>query len=145
MISDCRTVHRESGDFFRAGPDGFFFSFFFPRDGRRQKQRLLQSTDCGVAGEEDGCLWEDNAMGIKAPSLQDFIMRARVLKLYRDALRTARRAPPHSRDELKQAMRQEMEKNRNCHDRQRIRFLISEGTQRLRDLDQMLDMQGHSQ
>ncbi|KAF3783065.1 hypothetical protein EJ110_NYTH32819 [Nymphaea thermarum] len=75
----------------------------------------------------------------------DFIMRARVLKLYRDALRTARRAPSHSRDDLKQAMRQEMEKSRNCHDRQRIRFLISEGTQRLRDLDQMLDMQGHSQ
>ncbi|CAN6463894.1 unnamed protein product [Victoria cruziana] len=82
-------------------------------------------------------------MGSKAPSLQDFILRARVLKLYRDALRAARRAPGHSRDELRQAIRQEMETSRNCHDRQRIRFLISEGTQRLRDLDEMLDMQGH--
>lgn len=32
--------------------------------------------------------------------LQDFILRARVLKLYRDALRAARRAPGHSRGEL---------------------------------------------
>ncbi|KAF5943109.1 hypothetical protein HYC85_020751, partial [Camellia sinensis] len=55
--------------------------------------------------------------------LQDFILRARVLKLYRLALRTARRAPA----ELTQTIRQEMENNRNCRDKQRIRFLISEG------------------
>lgn len=35
-------------------------------------------------------------MGI-AFDLQDFILRARVLKLYRQALRTAKRAPSHSR------------------------------------------------
>uniref|UniRef100_A0A2P2JP42 Complex 1 LYR protein domain-containing protein n=1 Tax=Rhizophora mucronata TaxID=61149 RepID=A0A2P2JP42_RHIMU len=29
--------------------------------------------------------------------LQDFILRAQVLKLYRQALRTARRAPDHAR------------------------------------------------
>ncbi|XP_028056409.1 uncharacterized protein LOC114260466 [Camellia sinensis] len=75
--------------------------------------------------------------------LQDFILRARVLKLYRLALRTARRAPDHSRAELTQTIRQEMENNRNCRDKQRIRFLISEGLGKLKGLDEMLDMQGH--
>ncbi|KAH7523466.1 uncharacterized protein LOC107422781 [Ziziphus jujuba] len=76
--------------------------------------------------------------------LQDFIIRARVLKLYRQALRTARRAPPHARAELRQTIRQEIENNRNCNDRQRVRFLISEGLQRLKGLNEMFDMQGHS-
>ncbi|XP_059636898.1 uncharacterized protein LOC132279000 [Cornus florida] len=75
--------------------------------------------------------------------LQEFILRARVLKLYRQALRTARRAPGHARVELKQQIRQEMETNRNCTDKQRIRFLVSEGLERLKGLSEMLDMQGH--
>jgi len=45
--------------------------------------------------------------------------------------------------ELRQTIRQEMENNRNCNDKQRIRFLISEGLERLNRLDEMLDMQGH--
>ncbi|XXG59862.1 hypothetical protein AAC387_Pa04g1873 [Persea americana] len=77
-------------------------------------------------------------------SLQAFIVRARVLKLYRQALRTARRAPCHARAELRQTMRQEIEKNRRCDDKQKVRFLLSEGLQRLKELDEMLDMQGHS-
>ncbi|XP_020276093.1 uncharacterized protein LOC109850492 isoform X1 [Asparagus officinalis] len=77
--------------------------------------------------------------------LQDkaFIARARVLKLYRQALRTARRAPIHARDELRNTTRQEIEKNRHCDDKQKVRFLVSEGYQRLKELDEMLDMQGH--
>ncbi|CAN1315194.1 LYR motif-containing protein 2 [Linum perenne] len=74
--------------------------------------------------------------------LQGFIVRARVLKLYRKALRVVRRSPDHSRDELKQTVRQEMENNRNCNDRQRIRFLMSDGLERLKRLDELLDMQG---
>ncbi|CAN1123194.1 LYR motif-containing protein 2 [Linum perenne] len=74
--------------------------------------------------------------------LQGFIVRARVLKLYRKALRVVRRAPDQSRDELKQTVRQEMENNRNCNDRQRIRFLMSDGLERLKRLDELLDMQG---
>lgn len=50
----------------------------------------------------------------------------------------------HLADELRQMMRQEMEKNRHCNDKQKIRFLISDGLQRIKDLDEMLDMQGHS-
>lgn len=45
--------------------------------------------------------------------------------------------------ELRQTIRQEMENNRNCNDKQRIRYLISEGLDRLKQLDEMLDMQGH--
>ncbi|KAI3724530.1 hypothetical protein L2E82_36311 [Cichorium intybus] len=75
--------------------------------------------------------------------LQTFILRARVLKLYRQALRVAKRAPPHTKGELMQTIRQEMEKNRDCNDKQKIRYLISEGMERLKGLDEMLDMQGH--
>lgn len=46
-------------------------------------------------------------------------------------------------DELRQTIRQEMENNRNCTDKVRIRYLISEGLDRLKRLDEMLDMQGH--
>jgi len=45
--------------------------------------------------------------------------------------------------ELRETMRQEMENNRKCNDKQRIRFLISEGLERLNRLGEMLDMQGH--
>ncbi|GJW86920.1 LYR family of Fe/S cluster biogenesis protein [Tanacetum coccineum] len=96
--------------------------------------------------------WEDlcnNGPGYSSKflySLDDnmtFILRARVLKLYRQALRVAKRAPPPSKGELMQTIRQEMENNRDCNDRQRIRYLISEGMERLKNLDEMLDMQGH--
>ncbi|PWA81758.1 hypothetical protein CTI12_AA183840 [Artemisia annua] len=75
--------------------------------------------------------------------LQTFILRARVLKLYRQSLRVAKRAPAPSKGELVQTIRQEMENNRDCNDSQRIRYLISEGMERLKNLDEMLDMQGH--
>ena len=45
--------------------------------------------------------------------------------------------------ELKQSIRQEMEKNSECKDKQKIRYLISEGLERIKQLDEMLDMQGH--
>ncbi|KAJ0245433.1 hypothetical protein HA466_0179090 [Hirschfeldia incana] len=61
----------------------------------------------------------------------------------RQALKIAHRAPPHSRGELKQSIREEMEKNRECKDKQKIRYLISEGLERIKQLDEMLDMQGH--
>ncbi|KAL2318902.1 hypothetical protein Fmac_032778 [Flemingia macrophylla] len=75
--------------------------------------------------------------------LQDFLFRARVLRLYRQALRVTARAPSSARGELRQTIRQEIENNRNCNDKQRIRYLISEGLERLKRLDEMLDMQGH--
>lgn len=35
-----------------------------------------------------------------------------------------------------------MESNRSCKDKQRIRFLLSDGVERLKRLDETLDMQG---
>ncbi|GFP98231.1 lyr motif-containing protein 2 [Phtheirospermum japonicum] len=80
---------------------------------------------------------------VVALDLQDFLLRARVLKLYRQALRISRRAPGDSKDEVRQVIRQEMENNKTCKDKQRIRFLISDGLERLKHLDETLDMQGH--
>lgn len=75
--------------------------------------------------------------------LQFFVLRSHALRLYRSALRTARRAPQHARAELQHTMREEMERNRNTQEPHAIRFLISEGTQRLKELGAMLDNQGH--
>jgi len=47
-------------------------------------------------------------------------------------------------DELRQTTRAEFGKYRHCDDTQKIRFLISEGKQRLKGLDELLDMTGHS-
>ncbi|KAI4374894.1 hypothetical protein MLD38_012833 [Melastoma candidum] len=82
-------------------------------------------------------------MGVMSLGLGDFLVRARVLKLYRQSIRVARRAPPPSRAELILVIRQEFDNNRSCNDKQRIRFLLSEGRERLKGLDEMLDMQGH--
>ncbi|KAF8765431.1 hypothetical protein HU200_007229 [Digitaria exilis] len=76
--------------------------------------------------------------------LQAFILRSRVLKLYRQAWRITRRAPEHAREELRQTTRAEFVKYLHCDDKQKIRFLISEGKQRLKSLDELLDMTGHS-
>ncbi|KAM3264207.1 hypothetical protein P3L10_001201 [Capsicum annuum] len=75
-------------------------------------------------------------------ALEDFLIRARVLKLYRHALRISRKEPSHARADLRQIIRQEMENNRNCNDKQRIQFLISDGLERVKCLDETLDMQG---
>ncbi|RXH91052.1 hypothetical protein DVH24_020075 [Malus domestica] len=90
-------------------------------------------------------LREGVSVGVMAKTLdlQDFLLRGRVLKLYRQALRITRRAPVDSRGELRSMIRQELENNRHCNERQRTRFLLSEGLERLKRLDEMLDMQGH--
>ncbi|XP_013617836.1 PREDICTED: uncharacterized protein LOC106324410 [Brassica oleracea var. oleracea] len=80
---------------------------------------------------------------VNSLDMQSFILRARVLKLYRKALKIAHRAPPQARGELKPSIRQEMEKNSECKDKQKIRYLISEGLERIKQLDEKLDMQGH--
>ncbi|KAG9151554.1 hypothetical protein Leryth_019743 [Lithospermum erythrorhizon] len=36
-----------------------------------------------------------------------------------------------------------METNKNCNDKQGIKFLLGEGLERLKRLDEVLDMQGH--
>eukprot|EP00897_Mesotaenium_endlicherianum_P007609 jgi/Mesen1/6877/ME000353S05906 len=82
--------------------------------------------------------------GAAADLLRSFIVRARVLALYRDALRTARKAPPGALGELRAQMRGEIERQRGQTDPQAVRFLVSEGLQRLKELKDMLSLQGHS-
>ncbi|KAL8116655.1 hypothetical protein AgCh_022994 [Apium graveolens] len=80
---------------------------------------------------------------VQSLDFRSFIVRARVLKLYRQALKITKRAPCDSKAELRNIIRQEFESQRNCNDKQRVRFLISDGLERLKRLDEMLDMQGH--
>ncbi|CAI7772803.1 unnamed protein product [Closterium sp. NIES-54] len=62
--------------------------------------------------------------------------------LYRDALRTARLAPSESRADLQKMIRDEAEKHAGESDISKIRFHMSEGIQRLKELKTMLDNQG---
>ncbi|GKE99088.1 LYR family of Fe/S cluster biogenesis protein, partial [Tanacetum coccineum] len=47
---------------------------------------------------------ESQSVMVVSFDLQTFILRARVLKLYRQALRVAKRAPPPSKGELSYAV-----------------------------------------
>ncbi|KAJ7527356.1 hypothetical protein O6H91_16G049900 [Diphasiastrum complanatum] len=78
-----------------------------------------------------------------ALDLRSFLLRSRVLSLYRSALRTACRAPDNAQGELKRMVREEMERNRPMKDPQSIRYLLSEGLQRLKELNTMLENQGN--
>jgi hypothetical protein len=106
--------------------------------------------------------------------LGSFILRARVLNLYREALRTVRRAPPHTHGapprtrrsrhtlrctylvltacvrvarllavcagELRGAVRQAMDAGRDARGKDQIKFYLSEGKQRLKELTDMLGL-----
>ncbi|KAG6552087.1 hypothetical protein Mapa_006396 [Marchantia paleacea] len=75
--------------------------------------------------------------------LRQFLLRVQVLRLYRSAIRSVRRVPPPACRELQQVVREEMERNRQVKDPQHIRFLLGEGSQRLKELNSMLGIQGH--
>ncbi|KAL2610851.1 hypothetical protein R1flu_022543 [Riccia fluitans] len=76
-------------------------------------------------------------------NLRQFLLRIQVLHLYRTAVRSVRRAPPSARGELLRTIREEVERNRDVKDPQQIRFLLGEGSQRLKELNSMLGIQGH--
>jgi hypothetical protein len=86
-------------------------------------------------------------MAVKAPplDLRAFLLRGHSIRLFRAALRSARRAPPNSRGDLEQTIRSEMERNRYEKNQQTIRFLISDGLQRLKQLNVMLGIQGYEE
>lgn len=75
--------------------------------------------------------------------LRAFLLRGHCLRLYRAALRSARRAPAYSREDLKRTIREEFEQHRFERNSQTIRFLLSDGLQRLKQLNTMLGIQGH--
>ncbi|KAG6512343.1 hypothetical protein ZIOFF_030443 [Zingiber officinale] len=145
-LSDCRR-RLESVSAIILGAQKVFVDLLQLRLLNRVRTLAKQETDLVLelhAYRHQGLIDCRESIMTRYLDLQSFILRSRVLKFYRQALRTARRAPIHARDELRQTMRQEMEKNRHCDDRQKIRFLLSEGMQRLKGLDEMLDMMGHN-
>lgn len=78
-----------------------------------------------------------------ALDLRAFLLRGHSLRLFRAALRSARRAPAYSREDLERTIREEFELHRLEGNAQTIRFLLSDGLQRLKQLDTMLGIQGH--
>ncbi|WZN61291.1 hypothetical protein HKI87_04g28260 [Chloropicon roscoffensis] len=70
--------------------------------------------------------------------LKRFILRGQVLSLYREALRTVRVAPAHLRDELRRQVRGEFVANESQADQVQIRYLLSEGKRKIKELDEML-------
>ena len=64
-------------------------------------------------------------------SLSDFILRQRVIALWRDIVRTADRLPKGSRYEMKKFAREEFERNRGVSDSVQIRYLVSTGKTQL--------------
>ncbi|KAA8913018.1 hypothetical protein FN846DRAFT_204549 [Sphaerosporella brunnea] len=59
------------------------------------------------------------------PSLQSFILRQRVLGLWRDILRASAHSP--NKSELRQWARSEFERNRDVKDPSHVRYLLSTG------------------
>ena len=62
-------------------------------------------------------------------SLSDFLLRQRVLGLWRDIVRATNKIPKESsaRTELKTFAREEFERNRAVRDTTKIRYLVSTG------------------
>ena len=60
-------------------------------------------------------------------SLDHFLIRQRVLALYRDILRACYKIPPPAREEMKLYAREEFEQRKDVEDLRKIRYLLSTG------------------
>ncbi|XP_044747676.1 LYR motif-containing protein 2 [Coccinella septempunctata] len=76
-------------------------------------------------------------------SLQQFILRQEVKKLYREIFRTIRRVPGEShQNELKEWARRDFRSNLNVTDDITIRMHINYGKRCLKELQNSLDLSG---
>jgi hypothetical protein len=73
-------------------------------------------------------------------SLSYFVLRAQARKQYREALRIAMRAPREVRSDLKCAIRSETEGAGPATSAKQLRFLLSDGKQRLKQLMDVLGL-----
>ncbi|KAF8468893.1 hypothetical protein BDZ91DRAFT_77671 [Kalaharituber pfeilii] len=76
-------------------------------------------------------------VGKGVPTLKQFILRGRVLGLYREILRTLRHISttnPILLHELRAYARGEFERNKSVREESRIRFLLSTGRQELNQM-----------
>ncbi|KAI7836757.1 hypothetical protein COHA_009395 [Chlorella ohadii] len=77
-----------------------------------------------------------------APDLKAFILRSEVLHLYRHLLRAAKGAQDTgARAELRGEIRRQFEAQRSRQEPEAIRFLLSDGKLKLKQLGEMLGMQ----
>jgi len=60
-------------------------------------------------------------------SLDHFLIRQRVLALYRSIVRACHKIPAPTRDEMRLYAREEFERRRNTGDLRQIRYLLSTG------------------
>lgn len=73
---------------------------------------------------------------ISGLSLGDFLLRQRVISLWREVIRTTHKIPQGSstRTEMKQFAREEFERNRAVTDSAQIRYLVSTGKTQLDEI-----------
>ena len=69
-------------------------------------------------------------------SLSDFLLRQRVIELWRNVIRTVNKIPKNSStyNEMKKFAREEFERNRNVTDPIKIRYLVSTGKTQLDEI-----------
>ncbi|KAL9138158.1 MAG: hypothetical protein Q9175_000629 [Cornicularia normoerica] len=60
-------------------------------------------------------------------SLDHFLLRQRVLSLYRTTVRACHKIPPPTREEMKKYAREEFEQHKAVEDLRKIRYLLSTG------------------
>lgn len=74
--------------------------------------------------------------------LKRFLLRVEVVRLYRSCLRASRSVPPGSgRDGLVEKIQREFEQHKGVTDAYTIKYLLSDGRTRLKQLEEMLGMQ----
>ncbi len=74
--------------------------------------------------------------------LQHFVRRAQAIELYRNYLRVVNKAPVESRAEIRAEVRRQFEQTSSTIDEYQHSFLLSQGRQRLIELEQMLHLSG---
>eukprot|EP00891_Asterochloris_glomerata_P007034 jgi/Astpho2/7034/Aster-x1414 len=62
-----------------------------------------------------------------AESLRAFILKAEVIKLYRNFWRTVKEAPLHTRGELEEQVRQGFKQHRNVQELYQVKYHLSDG------------------
>ena len=60
-------------------------------------------------------------------SLDHFLLRQRVISLYRTIVRASHKIPPPTREEMKKYAREEFEQHKAVEDLRKIRYLLSTG------------------
>lgn len=77
---------------------------------------------------------------MSASSLKAFILRNEVIGLYRNFLKAVRKAPEHTRGDLKQQIRADFDRHRNAEDLYSVKYHLSDGRVQLKQLQEMMAM-----